>query len=712
MFKEVVSRAKIIAAISALAVFPASLKSQMGVRAEPDKPHVPLETSTHLEAAAALDQGYLHHDWRRYIRAPKTPIARPVRIVSISGSIVNADALLTPKAGRAAVLTRSADDTKPTNIVLDYGMEVGGVPTFDIVAASRTPKLKASYSELLSYVGVDGDHGGTHSADPHRYDIYTVTKPDMIMNKYVQGGQQYQMISLTTPGSVSLGSVGIQVMHYVAAADDYRGHFLCSDENLNRIWYASAYTVQTNMLPIGKALAPPISNEIPVIVDGAKRDRSVWSGDLVVQGPVNYYSTFATEYVRDSIKLLGSNANADGRVSTNLNAEWPVHAGVGPPPHERIYSSNYTLWWVRVLADYYLFTGDKKFLLEEWPTLTKEMAWAADQVGKDGLFITNSKNGHDWDYYDGPKLGAVTGFNALYYRVLLDSSKLADAIGEHDQATQYRSRAIALKTAINNKLFNSDTGVYDISDQERGTIAQDANVFPILFGVAQEEKVAPILAKLKDSLWTANGPKPFAADRYKPLISPFISGFELMARFEAGDDRSGFDLLSRLWRPMSGPGKDGTSTVWENLTLDGKPGLGMNTSLAHGWSAMPAVALSSQVLGIQPSAPGYATWSIHPHPGIVDWAEGSVATPAGPIEVRWDHSQGSPQFNLHVSAPKETAGQIALPTFGDGIQVLVNGTAAWNGGAVKGFAAHKDGTYVILDKLPGGSYDISTRSKP
>ena len=651
-------------------------------------------------------------DWQRYVRAPQTPVAGPVRIVSTSGNVVNAEALLHPAPGRVAILTRSAGDTEPTNIVLDYGIEVGGVPSFDVVAVSGSPELRASYSESLTYAGIDGDRGGTHSADPHRYDVYAVTQPGKITNRYIQGGERYQTISLTTPGSVSLESAGIQVRHYVASGGEYRGHFLCSDEELNKIWYAGTYTVQTNMLPAGSAggsADAALNNDIPVIVDGAKRDRSVWSGDLAVQGLVDYYSTFATEYVRDSLHVLGSNADADGRVSTNLNAEWPVHSGTAPSPHVRVYSSNYTLWWVRVLAEYYLYTGDKKFLAEEWPTLTKELAWASTQVNKDGLFVTDKKNGLDWDYYDGAKTGAVTSFNALYYGALLDSSEMAEAMGEREQARQYRSRADALRKAINKALFNDSTGVYDVSDQERGIIAQDANVFAILFGVAPDGKAAGILAKLKVSLWTANGPRPFAAERYRPLISPFISGFELRARFRAGDDADAFDLLSCPWLRMVLPGPDETGTLWEAMTLDGKPGLGPNTSLSHGWAAMPVVALSRDVLGIRPTSAGYATWSIRPHPGDLEWAEGSAPTPKGEIEVRWEHARGTSQFKLHVSAPRGTVGQVDLPTFGKSVEVTVNGKVVWDGRAAKGLRVRKDGSYLILSDVPGGVYDISTR---
>lgn len=709
MFENARLRAKIIYAIAIVVVLPPSLNPQVGTGVMQAKQNVVLGMSPEPGATTGLDHGYLRHNWQQYIRTAKTPIARPVRVVSTSGDVENADALLAPRQGRVAVLTRRFDDTEPTYIVLDYGVEVGGVPSFDVVAATGEPELQVSYSEFLGYVGLTGDGGGRHSADPHRYDIYTPTRPGIVTDMYVQGGERYQMISLMTPGSVSLGSIGIRITHYVASINEYRGHFVCSDAALNKIWYASAYTVQTNMLPAG-SMGALLSNGIPVIVDGAKRDRSVWSGDLAIQGLVDYYSTFATEYVRDSLKLLGSNADMDGRVSTNLNAEWPVHPVGSPSLHVRVYSTNYTLWWVQVLADYYLYTGDRKFIQEQWPTLTKELAWASTQVNNNGLLITNSNNGLDWDYYDGPKQGAVTAFNALYYGVLVHSSEMAEAIGEQDQAIEYRSRANVLKNAINSTLFNSSTGVYDVSDVERGTIAQDANVFAVYFGVAPQDKVDNILVKLKKTLWTANGPRPFLSERYRPVISPFISGLELMARFHAGDDRDGFNLLSRLWGRMI-RGNDLPSTVWENVSLDGKPGLGINTSLAHGWAAMPVVALSSQVLGIQPTTAGYTTWLIRPHPGDLDWAEGSAPTPAGEIDVRWEHARRTSQFKLHVSAPKGTVGQIALPTFGKSIQAFVNRAIVWNGRAVQGSSAKKDGSYVVLSDLPGGAYDISTRLK-
>jgi alpha-L-rhamnosidase len=672
-----------------------------------------------------------------------------VRIVRTSGRIENAAALLTPENGTSATLTRTANDSGPTNIVLDYGIDVGGLPTIDVTAASGSPQLRASYSESLPYLTLDGDKGASHSADPHRYDICTVNQTGMLTNAYVQGGERYQMVSLTTPGSVSLGAVGIQIGFYCPGTEGYHGHFVCSDEQLNRIWYACVYTLQTNMLPPGSIAAPKTSghneskstenndlvftstdtphpspattpalplkfdllpsNAIPVIVDGAKRDRSVWSGDLAVQGPVIYYSTGATEYMRESLRLLGSYGSADGRVSTNLPSEWPVGTGPTAASESKIYSANYTLWWAKALAGYYLYTGDKKFLKDEWPILTKELDWSAKQVGRDGFFITDQKNGLDWDYYDGPKVGAVTAFNALYYRVLIDSATLADELGQDSQARKYRGQAEGIKEAINGKLFNSQTGVFDASDVERGGVAQDANVFATAFGLAPQDKAQSILAKLKQALWTKNGPKPFSDAKYKPYISPYVTGFELLARLGVDDSHNASELMSSLWGTMIAPGDFQSGAIWEAIALDGKPALGKSTSLAHGWAAMPAPALSSLVLGIQPVSAGYATWRIQPHPGDLQWAEGRAPTPRGPIDVAWSHAQTTSQFNMRVSAPADTSGQIAVPSFRIRVAVFVNGQMVWNGAKADNGAAHRDGNYIDLDDLTGGTYEIFTR---
>ncbi|GGO22346.1 hypothetical protein [Micromonospora parathelypteridis] len=68
------------------------------------------------------------------------------------------------------------------------------------------------------------------------------------------------------------------------------------------MWYAGAYTAQLDMVPTGVASC----FNVPVIFDGAKRDRAIWSGDLLISDPVAQLS-------------LGSNAAPYGWVSASVD---------------------------------------------------------------------------------------------------------------------------------------------------------------------------------------------------------------------------------------------------------------------------------------------------------------------------------------------------------------------------------------------------------
>lgn len=451
----------------------------------------------------------------------------------------------------------------------------------------------------------------------------------------------------------------------------------------------------------------PGNNTVPLLLDGAKRDRAVWSGDLVVQGPNAYYSTGTADYMRGSLELLGSWAGTNGYVSGMMSPTTPINTEPQANPRSP-YSAGYSMYFVRSLAEYYEYTADADFVIDQWPTVARQLEWNESLVGPNGLIVTDNTNGADWDYYDGDKIGEVTTYNALYYKILLDGAELAKVAGEPALASEYTDRAVQVKDAINERLFNAETGVYNLSDTVTDVIAQDANIFAILYGIAPEDKVPGILTAIKSDLWTDFGTLPFSGN-YQQTISPFISGFELNARFEAGDTDNALQLLSNLWGPMIAPGDLYTGTFWENLSTEGTQATGY-TNMAHGWAAMPTTSLSKYVLGIRPVAAGYKTWSVKPHTGDLEWTKGEAPTPHGPLVVNWSRDPDT-GFAMHVEAPAETSGTISVPTFGVDVDLEVNGQTVWShgqsvaGGQVESVTL--DGDYLTL-AVTAGTYDIST----
>jgi len=770
----------------------------------------------------------------------------------------------------------------PASVILDYGHEVGGYPTFDVARLSGSPTLQAGYSETRTQISATGDGiSPWASGDPQRYDTYHPASTGRITNAQIQGGERYEQITVTTPGTVSLSAAAIQYTPYLARPSDYQGYFVSSSDELNQYWYDGAYTAEVNQTPVGtvgprwntdvgyldvpgtsagtglikagtqwadytvafrtkiitnqagwmvrgqdaqhgylfildsaddtagtpnqlqilaqsgtnytpianvalpsavatgtwhavgqvvsgarvttsidgvpvsdftdsayatgsfgireytgeeagfadlsvtasngstlyrnsltKASAVqdfsvPGQNTVPLILDGAKRDRAVWSGDLAVEGPTLFYSTNTSEYIRGSLELLGSYAGRNGYVSGDMPPQNPINTTALDNP-QNAYSASYSMYFVRDLAEYYRYTGDAAFVRQEWPIVQRELAWSASQVDANGLFATTAADGADWDYYDGNKTGEVTAYNALYYQTLLDGAAMAAAAGDATAAPAYRKSAAVLRTAINSRLFNAGTGVYDLSDTVRGTVAQDANAMAIDFGVAPSDKVAGILATVKDKLWTASGTLPFSSG-YQNTISPFVSGFELSARFGAGDTANALQLLSSEWGPMITRGDLYTGTFWENESTTGTQATA-NTSMAHGWSSAPTSVLSQYVLGIAPVAAGYRTWLVQPHPGDLAWTEGQAPTKYGPITVDWGRSS-SRAFAMHVVAPRGTSGTIAVPTFGKDVDVRVNGRLVWSHGRVADhdFAPSQQGDYVRLS-VGSGRWDVTTAS--
>jgi alpha-L-rhamnosidase len=315
------------------------------------------------------------------------------------------------------------------------------------------------------------------------------------------------------------------------------------------------------------------------------------------------------------------------------------------------------------IATYYLYTGDLAFVQDEWPVITRELAYNASLVDARGLLTTDASDGLDWDFYDGPKSGEVTAYNVIYYETLQDAASLASALGLSDAAAAYRDQAAALATAINSDLLDPTTGLYEVSSSEPGTIAQDANSLAVLYGVAPPARVPGILSALRSDLWkTPYGPIAFnAAAGYRVSVSPFISSFEVEARLASGETKSALALLRRLWGHMDAAGRDNTSTDWEMVGLHGGPGFGRQTSLAHGWASGATAVLSAYVLGVRPTSPGYQTWLVQPHPGSLAWAEGNVPTPYGTIAVRWAQDCRSGRFALQARVPAGSCGSLSVP---------------------------------------------------
>ncbi len=211
----------------------------------------------------------------------------------------------TPRARwRPTTLTYKRGTAAPT-IVVDYGRETGGLPFFDLISSSGAPTLRSAYAEALRLLTKNGD-GNVSSAglfqggNGNRYDTFGTSASGVVRSQYIAGGERYELITLDTPGTVKIASAGIKTTFERGTAKTLRGHFVSSDPLLNRIWYQSVYTLNLDQVPPGVTGGfPGESNPDHLILDGAKRDRAVWSGDLASPAwPTSTPATRPTSRIR------------------------------------------------------------------------------------------------------------------------------------------------------------------------------------------------------------------------------------------------------------------------------------------------------------------------------------------------------------------------------------------------------------------------------
>jgi alpha-L-rhamnosidase len=229
--------------------------------------------------------------------------------------------------------------------------------------------------------------------------------------------------------------------------------------------------------------------------------------------------------------------------------------------------------------------------------------------------------------------------------------------------------------------------VYKLSDRDNAnhagtSVPQDGNSEAITFGIAPAGAHAGILDYLRSTLWGAHGPQPYSPDaNYSTVISPFVTGMEVDARFVAGDTDGALALIHNLWDQMTdASGPYYTGALWEKLNQDGTDVDG-NASLAHGWATGPVASLSHYVLGVRPVSSGFRTWVIAPQPGDLRWAQGTVPTPTGEIVSRWRRGDGDSSFTLTMSAPAGTSGTVAFPLLGHARTIAMDGSVVWQDGA-------------------------------
>jgi hypothetical protein len=644
-----------------------------------------------------------------YNLAPANRTVTPVRVFRTTGTVHDPDNVL---HSRTTTISGTG-----SSITLDFGEEVGGLTTVGFAGGSDADahtaahhaagldgsavRVGVAFSESSQYAGENSDAsnggGGQDGA------LFAQVEPGLswtVPQAQLRGGFRYLTLFDASGQTIAINHVSLAISFAPDMPDlrAYANSFSSSDPLLNRIWYAGAYTVETNTIAptTGRVWGPPASGwnnaatvgaGSEVLVDGAKRDRTVWPGDLGVSVPTEYASLGDLTPTRNSLTTLYDHQAGSG--------EMP-YAG----PEVNFYGSDtYHLWTLIGTANYYQYSHDTAWLTGEWSHYTHAVAFSLAEVGADGLMTV--QNTADWARSD--QGGENIEANSLLYETLVTGAQLATVEGDGADAAHWNSVAASLRTAINTRLWDESAGEY--RDNPASALhPQDGNSLAVWYGVAPADRASRISTALTAN-WNSYGA---TTPENGGQISTFPGSMELAAHLQAGDTTLALNLMRREWGYMLNSPLGTGSTFWEGYLANGQFGYGgAYMSNAHGWATGPTSALTFYVLGIRPTTVtgGY---DIAPQTGDLNWSNGSLRTPFGDITLSWTHDARAGVFTERLNAPESAVHQIDVPTYGDRTAIVVNGRPVWFDGRSLAYGARLVNGNVVLTGAPTSAFVVST----
>ena len=470
-------------------------------------------------------------------------------------------------------------------VLLDFGEEYSGGIKLVIEDCCGESNCRIGISFGESAMEAMSEIGDKNSCNDHAIRSTELVAPWMGQIEYGNTGFRFARIKNINDFAISFKQVLAIFVHSDAIK---KGSFVCSDERLNKIWEVGTRTIFLNMQDY--------------VYDGIKRDRLVWIGDM-------HPETSAI------IRLFGS----DERVEKSLDlvkrttkfTEWMN----GIP--------SYSMWWLKIVYDYYFYTGDKSFVLEHIEYISKLTDRLLLCVEKDGTLNVDFKF-IDWPSSEN-SLAQEAGVRALLYLAIESAKKLLSETGKLDEYT--------------NKRYTETLNIIRKGTEKSTPNGNKQAAALMCFAGLYDDSKANEELLSKDPF---NG------------ISSFLGYYVLMARAKAGDMLGSLDLMRKYWGGMIDMG---ATTFWEDFNLDwlnnakpidailenneydihGDNGAycykGFRHSLCHGWSAGVVPFISEYVLGVKFKEVGCAKIEISPDLGDLLWAEGNVPTPYGVLKV-------------------------------------------------------------------------------
>lgn len=403
---------------------------------------------------------------------------------------------------------------------------------------------------------------------------------------------------------------------------DQDAHFTCDHTLLQRLYQLTRHTIRVTTQDL--------------YVDSQSRERGAYEGDLLINQLAAYAFTADSSVARFTAEYLYAHRT--------WPAEYPLYA---------IMAAQYD----------YLWTGDKRSLMEWYHTLTEKALLsyfdpAIDLLTRATTDITGTNAIlTDWppserDGYD-TSVFYHTVLNAVAVRAYTDLASLARHSGHASDAAMYEALAGRIRTSMIHRLYRPEQGCFLDGLYQDGSpsahAAQHATAYALACGVYDSPEMAHQMAA-------------FLAAQGAIKMSVFGAFFLLEGLYATDHAEVATPLLchtdttegARSWAYMLDVlGATVTTEAWNKRNKG-------NMTLSHPWGAAPAFCITGGIFGIRPTAPGFARFDIRVRPHGLSKAALSMPTLRGCITVAFEATAPG-SLSASVTVPCNTQATLYLP---------------------------------------------------
>lgn len=512
--------------------------------------------------------------------------------------------------------------------VFDFGQNMSGVTKINISGEEGT-EVRIKHGERLHDNGrldmsnIDVYYRGDKEKDPFQTDILILSgKTDEFMAKFNYKGFRYVEITSDKPIELNQNSLTAYFMHSDVPPV---GKINTSNEVVNKLWWA------TNNAYLSNLMGYP--------TDCPQREKNGWTGD-------GHFAIETALYNFDGITVY-EKWLADHRDEQQPNGVLPDIIPTGGWG----YGTDNGLDWTSTIAiipwNLYLFYGDSKPLSDCYENIKRYV----DYVDRTSPNHLTSWGRGDWVPVKSHSNKELTSSVYFYVdtRILANAAKL---FNKQDDYKYYTALAEKIKTAVNDKYLNKETGIYANGSQTELSV-------PLQWKIVPEEMIGKVARNLAKKVEEAG----FHLD-----VGVLGAKAILNALSENGYPETAYKVAAQDTYPSWGWWiVNGATTLLENWDLQAERDISDNHMMfgeIGGWFYKGLGGIFPD-----PEQPGFKHILLRPNfVKQLKHFEAQHDSPYGQIVSSWEWK--GKKINYEVTVPANSTATLYLPDFIKGEKVI------------------------------------------